>query len=469
MIRNANNGRLVALALTTALATATLSGCTTQAAPRADVSASKAQAALEHGQGGEAVAHAEAAVLAQPRNAGYRAMLGAAYMDAGRFQSAATSFQDAMSLGDNSPRTALSYALAETAVGNYPKASAVLDDWRDILDPADLGLALALAGQPDRGVEVLGNALRGGQNTAKVRQNLAYAYALQGNWRAARVMAAEDVPAHQLDARIGEWARSVQPEMFHARIAKLLDAPVVRDMGQPVALALSNNPGLEQLAAEASALEPVPAEEAPVELAQAAPSGELAAIAPAPQVATVVPAPQAPAPVQAAFVEPTPAPETASLASMSAQFIEKAIAFISNPIVQPVPVRSEVRSEPRRGGVQDGRASTQTERPVRVAAAPQADGGHLIQLGSFASHEGARRAWGIYAMEYDNLERYRMVITKARVNGKTYYRVSAGGFARADARSMCSSVKARGEGCIAWAAGRPLPGAIETGLRMARR
>ena len=51
MIRNANNRRLVALALTTALATATLAGCTTQAAPRADVSASKAQAALEARRG----------------------------------------------------------------------------------------------------------------------------------------------------------------------------------------------------------------------------------------------------------------------------------------------------------------------------------------------------------------------------------------------------------------------------------
>ena len=44
-----------------------------------------------------------------------------------------------------------------------------------------------------------------------VRQNLAYAYALAGNWRAARVMAAEDVPADQLDARLAQWAASAAP------------------------------------------------------------------------------------------------------------------------------------------------------------------------------------------------------------------------------------------------------------------
>ena len=92
-----------------------------------------------------------------------------------------------------------------------------------------------------------------------------------------------------------------------------------------------------------------------------------------------------------------------------------------------------------------------------------------MQLGSFSSREGARRAWGIYARTYPDLDRYRMVITEARVRGKTYYRVSAGGLQSAEARSVCSTVKARGEGCIQWAEGRPLPGAVDSGVRMARR
>ncbi len=461
MIRTAKTTRLAALALTTALATASLSGCTTKAAPPATLSASKAQSALGEGQASKAVAYAEAAVLAAPRDAQYRAMLGAAYLEAGRFQSAATSFQDAMSLGDNSPRTALSYALAQTAVGNYPKAVAVLDDWREDLDPADLGLALALAGRPDEGANVLANALRGGQNTAKVRQNLAYAYALQGNWRAARLMVAEDVPADQVGARISEWARAVQPEMYQARVAKLLGAPVVRDAGQPIGLALSNHPSSEQLAAEAAALAQPVAAEASVALASAAPAGELEPVDPAPQLALAAPQVDAPADMRTAFAAPAPAGAT------PAQITESMVAFISNPVVQKMPARYGAEAAPVREVRSAPRAAAAAETPAAALAA--ADGKHLVQLGSFASREGARRAWGIYAREYPGLDRYRMVVTEAQVRGKTYYRVSAGGLERADARSMCSTVKARGQGCFAWAEGRPLPGAVDTGVRVARR
>ncbi|MBM0169989.1 SPOR domain-containing protein [Altererythrobacter sp. C41] len=461
MIRTAKTTRLAALALTTALATAALSGCTTKAAPPANLSASKAQSALGEGEVSKAIAHAEAAVLAAPRDAQYRAMLGAAYLEAGRFQSAATSFQDAMSLGDNSPRTALSYALAQTAVGNYPKAVAVLDDWRDDLDPADLGLALALAGRPDEGANVLANALRAGQNTAKVRQNLAYAYALQGNWRAARLMVAEDVPADQVGARIAEWARAVQPEMYQARVAKLLGAPVVHDAGQPIGLALSNHPSSEQLAAEAAALAQPVAGEAPHALASSAPAGELEPVDPAPQLALAAPQVAAPTDVRTAFAAPAPAGAT------PAQITESMVAFISNPVVQKMPARYGAEAAPVRETRPASRIAATAETPA--AAIEAADGKHLVQLGSFASREGARRAWGIYAREYPGLDRYRMVITEAQVRGKAYYRVSAGGLERADARSMCSTVKARGQGCFAWAEGRPLPGAVDTGVRMARR
>ena len=54
---------------------------------------------------------------ADPRNAGYRAVLGAAYLETGRFASAATAFGDALDLGDQDPRTVLSYALAKVATG----------------------------------------------------------------------------------------------------------------------------------------------------------------------------------------------------------------------------------------------------------------------------------------------------------------------------------------------------------------
>jgi Flp pilus assembly protein TadD len=254
-------------AVTTALAAGLLTGCATQSAPRADLSASKAEAALAKGKHEKAIAHAEAAVLAEPRNAAYRAMLGSAYLDAGRFASAATTFDDAMKLGDNSARSALSLALALSGAGDYQQASAVLSDWEGDIAAADLGLAYALAGQPERGIHVMSNAIRGGDNTPKMRQNLAYAFALAGRWKEARLMAAQDVPADKLGERIEEWALMAQPQAWQARVAALLGAPVgVADGGQPVQLALSNHPSIEQLAAEAAAYAQ------PVEVAEAAPT-----------------------------------------------------------------------------------------------------------------------------------------------------------------------------------------------------
>ncbi len=272
MYGTASSHGVLGLAVTTAMSAALLTGCSTASAPPAALSASKAEAALARGKAEQAIAHAEAAVQAEPRNAAYRATLGTAYLDAGRFASAATSFDDAMQLGDNSARTALSLALALTGESKHAEAAALLNDWEGEIATADLGLALALAGQPERGIHLMSNAIRSGENTAKMRQNLAYAYALAGRWREARLMAEQDVPAGQVGERMEQWAQMAHPDAGQTRVAALLDVPTdVADSGQPTQLALANNPSLEQLAAEASAAT------AP-ELAAAPPSGELPAV-----------------------------------------------------------------------------------------------------------------------------------------------------------------------------------------------
>jgi cell division protein FtsN len=110
-----------------------------------------------------------------------------------------------------------------------------------------------------------------------------------------------------------------------------------------------------------------------------------------------------------------------------------------------------------------------TRRVASPVVAANHAGSHLVQLGSFSSEQGARRAWGIYAKRFPQLSEFDMVITKAVVRGKTYYRVNAGGLQRAEASSMCSSVRRQGQGCLAWAEGRPLPGALNSEVRMAAR
>ena len=436
MTRNETNKPMIGLAVTTALATIALAGCTTHAAPRAESSFSKAQVALEKGKASKAVTHAEAAVLAEPRNASYRALLGAAYLESGRFQAAATSFNDALELGDSDPRTVLSYALAEVALGDNAAAVAVLDEWQDDIDPADLGLALALAGEPDRGVHLLANALRGGQNTAKVRQNLAYAYALQGNWRAARVMAAEDVPADQIDDRIGQWAQTAQPEAFQQRVASLLQVNPVVDSGQPTHLALANHPSHEVMVAEAAAELPAnePAADESVQFAFVEPAEE---------------APAQPASFETAFVASEP----------EVYEVPAGERFVSRAVVQDVP-EPAVATKP---------ASRIAANSSQRRMAATSDATHLVQLGSFSSRANAERATGIYRKRHAQLSGHDFVITEAKVNGKTYFRVAAAGFGATAARSMCSAVKASSKGCFAYAEGKPLPGAVATPVRMAAR
>jgi Flp pilus assembly protein TadD len=449
------------------MAAAMLSGCATGSAPLAQVSAAQAQQALAADEHHRAVQAAEAAVEVDPRNAAHRMTLGNAYLEAGRFASAATTFEDAMALGNNSPRAALSLALALTAQARYGEASSLLADWEGDIAASDLGLAFALAGQPERGIHILSNAIRGGENTVKSRQNLAYAYAVAGRWREARMMVAQDVPAHEVGARMEEWAQMTHAEAYQTRIASLLGAPVnVRDAGQPVHLALASHPDTPQLAS-ATASQPAAAP-APVavpvfaaleaeRMSVPATAGELPSVgSPAARYATqpatqtiAAPRDAAPAAFADSFAAETPADASPAITARQTSIATPAAAPAArNPVANTTPAIA---------------------RPM-LAAAPAANPTHLVQLGSFSSEQGARRAWSIYQSRYPELADREMVITQAVVNGRNYWRVSAGGFDRSGSRAMCSRVDAaNGDGCISWAANRPLPGAIDTGTRLARR
>ncbi|MEL7445671.1 MAG: SPOR domain-containing protein [Pseudomonadota bacterium] len=471
---NRMTGPKLGLIMGTALASVTLAGCTT-AAP-ADVSFNKAQTALEKGQTTKAVSHAESAVLADGRNAEYRAVLGAAYLESGRFEAAAQSFADAMELGDSDPRTVLSYALAKTASGDNASAIDALENNARAIDPADLGLAMALAGKPERGVHVLTNALRGGQNSAKMRQNLAYAYALNGNWRAARVMAAEDVPADQLDARLSEWASTSKPEDYQVRVAGLLGVDAVADGGLPRQLALSSFDENAGVFAEAAAQ--VPADTLTKD-AQPSETEMLAMQAPAErgtkEVETVDPdrIQQILAATSTDAKKPAAAPKPVAMSSSAPRSTKVAgspkkpgARFVSNPVVQKVPAapRAETRRSNSRGAV----AANSSQRRMAVASRSTADT-HLVQLGSFESRAVAKSKWAELQKRFPQLKNHDLVLTKAVVKGKTYYRVAAAGFGLSGARSMCSTAKAKGIGCFAYAKSNPPAGAVDSGVRIAAR
>lgn len=378
-----------------------------------------ARTALARGKVEQAIRLAEQAVEAHPRDASVRLVLAQAYLKAGRFDSAATTFNDAMDLGDNSTRTALSLALANVAAGRSREAVAILDDWRASIPASDLGLAYALAGETGRGVAILSDRLRDGENTPKLRQNLAYAYALDGRWREARTMMAQDVPANEIDQRVSLWAAQAKPEDFQRRVATLLAVPVVADSGQPAHLALSYPPAAQQAAAESTIAAPV-------------------------QVAAVdAPAGQAPVAAEMAFGGAASAEPSPQFAQAFAQPTQ-----VSNPVVQAVPAHA-VRQAPVRAVA---------VRANGAPIAPRATGGtHLVQLGSFSSEQGARRAWGIFAARNPELRNFRMTITPAVVRGKNFWRVAAAGLNNTSATGLCSTVKGRGGACFAYAATNPPP------------
>ena len=380
---------------------------------------------------GKDLARMEARVAKSPRSASARVELARAYLAVGRFDSAAATFEDAVTLGDKNPSTGLAQALAYIGSGRNAQALMVLDRWHDRIPAADLGLAVALAGQPAQGVALLSDVVRGGDASPKARQNLAYAYALDGRWGEARVIAAQDLSADQIDVRMNEWASRTGTEQYQHRVAALLGVPVIADPGQPTALALSAPDTSVQMAQA----EVAPAPE-PVLAAEPVPAAPVMARAPAAELPALAAAEPGPVPTWQFAELPKPA--------------ETKVQMVSHPQVQPTPMaRPQTASAPRPLG----------QERMAAAFAPSRST-HLVQLGSFSSKDGAKRAWSIFVARHPALKNHGMRITEAKVNGRIFFRVAAEGFERGSAQSLCASVRQRGGGCLAYASARPLPGVM---------
>lgn len=429
MQRLNNRARTAGLALCSVAAVALVSGC---AGPAAVAGSGKAPIArgLSDGEGDAAISRAEQRVARSPGSASARAELAQAYLAGGRFDSAATTFEDVAALGGDNARIALGMALAYIGAGRNDEAFAVLGRWRDQMPASDFGLAVALAGQPAMGIAVLTDAVRGGDNNAKTRQNLAYAYALAGQWTQARLIASQDVPADQLAARLSEWAAKARPEASRERVAGLIGAPMRGDSGQPAALALG---GRDDGARVATAETPAPTRELPpVRFGQGLDND-----------------------IAAANEVPAPSDEPASHESLAIAAEEPpqqpSAKFVASPVVQKTTAGESTFQATFE------KLSTARTAPVEKRGAVAQT--HLVQLGSFTTRAGAERAWTIFVKRDPALKNHTLRITEADVNGRRYYRVAAEGFNETSAQSMCVSVKRRGEGCLAYSEQRPQPGA----------
>ncbi|MEM8919439.1 MAG: SPOR domain-containing protein, partial [Pseudomonadota bacterium] len=246
---------ILKLAASTMVISTTLTGCGPFGGSVASVSskpatekdgakyAKKAEKALAKGQIDKAVIYAERSVEGVGTNSETRALLGQAYLAAGRFNSAERSFMDAMDLGANDARTVLSLALAQLGQGKADKAKRLVENNRNAIPVADYGLAMALAGETKVAVDVLEQAIRDANVNGRTRQNLGLAYALDGRWKEAKLMASQDIKPAAVDKRVMQWAQMARPGAYEVRVASLLNVnPVKSDPGQPVRLALNAAP-----------------------------------------------------------------------------------------------------------------------------------------------------------------------------------------------------------------------------------
>jgi Flp pilus assembly protein TadD len=421
--------------------------------------ATRALAALNSNDIPTAITLGERAVAKSPDDAGFRALLGNAYFAGGRFWSAESAYKDSLTIYSNQPQVILKLALVQIALGKNAEAIAFLDAARAVLDPADYGLALALAGDPADAVTVLDTAARRAGADARVRQNLALAHALAGNWNQARTIAAQDVPANQLDARIDQWMQLAKPGKPADQVASLVGVkPAAVDQGQPIRLALrSINTQMAQAAPVATP--------APVQVAQAAP-------APKPQVVKLAPPPVPSQVVALAPVAPPPAPSFVEAVAVSAPApaVVPAVAPAPERNAAPKPVVAEAAAPAPVTLAMIAAAAPEAPaafamfmtkkapvvkaaKPRRVAAvAPRAhlrQGDSVMQLGAYRSAAQVSQAWAHLTQRYPALRAYLPLRARFDSPKGTFWRLSVQGFEnQREAVVRCRALKSRGGNCF---------------------
>ncbi|MDB5738405.1 MAG: sporulation protein [Sphingomonas bacterium] len=367
----------------------------------------------------DAVAAAEQAVSFNPNNADYRMLLGQSYLSAGRFASAETAFRDTLTLSADQPRAKFDLALAQTAQGKRGEALVVLHGLNGAVPQADLGLALTLAGQHDQGIAMLVDAARSQDSNARTRQNLALAYALDGQWRQSRAVAMQDTPPDRIGDQIAGWAAMSSPQAASGQVAAMLGVTPARDPGQPTALALA---------------------------APATPSNVALALAePEPAASVPVAAPVA-GPVAVALAEPAP-----TMAATPA-------LLAAHPVAAPPLLRA-------------------SRKPTRVAFAPSMQpigrGGFVVQLGAYSKVNSLETAWAQASRLSPQVATLSPVRGQFGLSGATLIRLSIGGFANhADASTLCGKIKARGGACFVRATFNDAPlqwAKRDTGTQIASR
>ncbi len=368
---------------------------------RAAQSMAKAERELARTKTERAVRYAEEAVELAPMSVAARELLARSYLSDGRLTSADAAYRDLLALSPGDSGATLNLALVRVALGDGEGARALLGGAE--LPVADKGLGLVLAGDLAGGGRLLESAAQADGADGRVRQNLAFAYAMAGDWRRARVVASQDLDPATVHQRIGEWAQVATPRNSWDQVAYLLNIKPVEDSGQPAKLALNRSP-VPQMAVE--------------------PQADALAIAdePAPDTVTGV---LSAAVADAAVAESVP---------------EVLPAFVARPVVQaavrPRPVVAEAKLIP---------ASVTVARPLMRFTS---GGRYVLQLGAYVTPGAAERGWS-KAAGRANLSNATPLASKVTVRGQQFTRLAAGRFdSRGEANALCRAIKAKGGDCF---------------------
>jgi len=392
-------------------------------------SAHDARGAIEAGKASKAVRLAEQAVSASPRDGSYRALLGQAYLNDGRFASATVALGEAMDLGVTDSNTVIALTLAHIAQGQKSEALALLHDYREVVPASDAGLALALAGDSEAAIYVLTGAARQKGADARTRQNLALALALSGRWAQARIVASQDLPLDKLEGRMAEWSTLAEQPNQQIRVASLIGTEVQADAGMPVRLALANFPADMQMAAAVAPVQTANADPAPVE--SFAPPPPVFASADSAIRTVELPMPQRDA-NGVVPVTDLPSPGAAPLIKADAASYRHA------PRVAGEAVRPAQRE-----------AAELARRLVPQRFDSARPSGWAVQLGAYDSLAIAKEKWGVLKTRNGVLAAFPASSHAATVNGRTFYRLTANGLkSRADAMKLCGELKAAGQRCF---------------------
>lgn len=386
---------------------------------------SQADAARVAGNPAAAVSFAELAVTADSQSVEARTALAKAYFAAGRYQSATDAYSDLVAINPADDHARFRAALAALAGGKRGMALSTLEGLA--AKPAlvaDVGLAFALSGEAGHAVDLLTKAVRGGDVSPRVRQNLALAQALAGEWAAARVTASIDLSPDVVDRRVAEWAAIASKNDSAVRTAAMLGVDAVPgDNGRPVQLAWSPPQANTEVAV---AEQPA---EAPVAVVGQVAFAELAPVAAEPVVRAE---PVQIAPVQIVRVELPVAPAP------------KPVVFEGKAASKPALVR--IKAVPPSG--LSLKPVVAVKREIRALPKPS-QGVWVVQLGSYAKPALLNVGWQGLVQKNKALGDYKPIKSSIDVKGATYHRLAVGTFASvAEAGRLCSSLKAEGHRCF---------------------